>query len=147
MYDVFQTKPSFAFDDSGCYANHAVWIIPGSNKYLLGILNSKLGWLMVANYCTQIQGGYQLMFSYLGKIPIRAIDFSDPADVTRHDRMISLVDRMLSLNKQLKEVRTPHEQTALQRQIEATDRQIDALVYELYELTEEEKEIVERHNV
>jgi hypothetical protein len=40
MYDVFQTKPSFTFDDSGCYANHAVWIIPGSNKYLLGILNS-----------------------------------------------------------------------------------------------------------
>ena len=30
-----------------------------------------------------------------------------------------------------------------QRQIDATDEQIDALVYELYELTEDEIEIVE----
>ena len=70
-------------------------------------------------------------------------DFSDPADVVRHDRMISLVEQMLSLHKQLQEARTPHEQTALQRQIEATDEQIDALVYELYGLTEEEIKIVE----
>ncbi|MEI2761468.1 hypothetical protein [Methanothrix soehngenii] len=69
--------------------------------------------------------------------PIRTIDFSDPADVARHDRMVSLVDRMLALHKQLQEARTPHDETALQRQIEATDRQIDALVYELYGLTEE----------
>ncbi len=31
----------------------------------------------------------------------------------------------------------------LQRQINATDRQIDRLVYELYELTEDEIQIVE----
>ena len=77
------------------------------------------------------------------QIPIRTIDFSDPADVARHDRMVSLVDQMLSFHKQLQEARTPHEKTALQRQIEATDGQIDALVYELYGLTEEEIRIVE----
>lgn len=80
---------------------------------------------------------------FLSQLPIRPIDFSDPADVARHDRMVSLVDRMLSLHKQLPEARTPHEKTALRRQIEATDRQIDALVYELYGLTEEEIRIVE----
>ena len=80
---------------------------------------------------------------YVSQIPIRTINFSDPTDVARHDRIVSLVEQMLSLNKQLKEARTPHEQTALQRQIEATDEQIDALVYELYGLTEEEIKIVE----
>jgi hypothetical protein len=74
---------------------------------------------------------------------IRTIDFSDPADVARHDRMVSLVERILVLHKQLPEAATPHEKTALQRQIEATDGQIDALVYELYGLTEEEIGIVE----
>jgi hypothetical protein len=143
MYDVFQTKPSFTYDDGGCYANHAVWIIPESDKYLLGILNSRLGWLMVSNYCTQIQSGYQLMFSYLGKIPIRTIDFSNSDDIARHDRMVALVEQMLALHKQLPEARTPHEQTALQRRIEATDREIDSLVYELYGLTEDEIRIVE----
>jgi hypothetical protein len=98
---------------------------------------------MISNYCTQIQNGYQLIFNYLGKIPIRTIDFSDPTDVARHDSLVSLVDRMLSLHKQLQEARTPHDEIALQRQIEATDRQIDALVYELYGLTEEEIKIVE----
>jgi hypothetical protein len=98
---------------------------------------------MISNYCTQIQNGYQLIFNYLGKIPIRTINFSNPEDVARHDRMVSLVDQMLYLHKQLHEAHTPHEQTALQRQIEATDGQIDILVYELYGLTEEEIKIVE----
>ena len=40
-----------------------------------------------------------------------------------------------------------HEKRELyQRQVKATDRQIDALVYELYGLTEEEIEVVERLN-
>ena len=143
MYLVFQVKPAFTFDEAGTYANNAVWITPKADKTLLGILNSKLGWFMISKYCTQIQNGYQLIFNYLGKIPIRTINFSNPEDVARHDRMVSLVDQMLSLRKQLKEARTPHEQTGLQRQIEATDGQIDALVYELYGLTEDEIRIVE----
>ena len=77
------------------------------------------------------------------KIPIRIIDFSDPDDKTRHDRIVDLVDSMLSLHKQLAKARTNQEQTLLQRQIEATDKQIDKLVYELYGLTEEEIKIVE----
>ena len=144
MYLVFQVKPAFTFDEVGTYANNAVWIIPKSDKYLLGILNSKMGWFLISKYCTQIQRGYQLIFKYFGKIPIHPIDFSDPVDVARHDRMVALVEQMLALHKQLPQARTPHEQTALERQIEATDRQIDALVYELYGLTEEEIAIVER---
>ena len=50
---------------------------------------------------------------------------------------------MLTLHKQLAEAKTAHDKTVIQRQIDATDRQIDRLVYELYDLTEEEIEIVE----
>ena len=74
---------------------------------------------------------------------IRTINFSDPADKSRHDTMVALVERMLTLHKQPGEVKTDHEKTLLDRQIEATDKQIDALVYELYGLTEEEIGIVE----
>jgi predicted nucleic acid-binding Zn-ribbon protein len=79
----------------------------------------------------------------LKKLPVRTINFSDPADKARHDRMVALVEQMLSLHKKLAEAKTDHEKTNLQRQIDATDRQIDRLVYELYELTEEEIKIVE----
>jgi len=37
---------------------------------------------------------------------------------------------------------TPNEKTALQRQIQTTDQQIDKLVYELYNLTDDEINIV-----
>ena len=80
---------------------------------------------------------------YLMEIPIRTINFSDPADKARHDKMVALVERMLALHKQKADVKTDHEKNLIERQIEATDKQIDALVYELYGLTEEEIKIVE----
>ena len=73
----------------------------------------------------------------------RTINFSDPADIACHDRMVALVTQMLDLNKKLLEVRLEQERTMLSRQIAATDAAIDTLVYELYGLTEEENRIVE----
>ena len=74
---------------------------------------------------------------------IRTINFSDPADVARHDRMVALVEQMLTLHRHLPEAKTDQEKTFIRRQIEATDAAIDALVYELYGLTEDEVEVVE----
>ena len=47
------------------------------------------------------------------------------------------------MNRKLPQAKTPQEKTLIQRQIQATDRQIDKLVYQLYDLTEEEIQIVE----
>jgi len=142
MYNKFQVKPTFSFDYGVNYPNTAIFSIPLRDFYLLGILNSKLGWYLISNYCTQIQNGYQLMFDYFGKIPIHPINFSDQADKARHDRMVALVTQMLDLNKKVQDAKLEYEKTVLSRQIEATDNAIDALVYELYGLTEEEIGIV-----
>jgi hypothetical protein len=75
--------------------------------------------------------------------PIRTINFSDPADVARHGRMVALVERMLDLQRKLAGAAIPAERDLYRRQVESTDRQIDALVYELYGLTEEEIKVVE----
>jgi len=115
-------------------------------KYLLGLLNSKL----IAFYYQSVFGGNKMQGGYLRigppqlrQLPIRTINFDDPEDVARHDKMIALVDRMLDLHRKLAAATIPADKTLYQRQIEATDRQIDALVYELYGLTEEEIAIVE----
>jgi hypothetical protein len=135
---------SYAYDRMGIYSNDKTSIIPTDDLYLLGILCSKVADIVLHSISSTKQGGYfEYKPMYVSQIPVRTIDFSDPADVARHDRMVSLVDRMLALHKQLPEAATPHEKTALERQIEATDGQIDALVYELYGLTEEEIGIVE----
>jgi len=111
---------------------------------LLGLLNSGVLDFALHSIASTKQGGYfEYKPMYIKQLPIRTIDFSDPTDKTRHDRMVKLVEQMLDLHKQLAEAKEPQTKTVLQRQIETTDRQIDRLVYELYELTEEEIKIVE----
>lgn len=54
----------------------------------------------------------------------------------------ALVERMLELHKRLKEAKG-EEKKDLGRQITRTDGQIDNLVYQLYNITEEERKIIE----
>jgi len=113
--------------------------------YPLGIVNSKLlSWYFLAVHSVGRRDDFpKIVLKQTRELPFRAIDFSDPVDKARHDRMVELVKRMLDLQKQLAETKEPQSKTVLQRQIETTDRQIDQLVYELYGLTEEEIKIVE----
>ena len=59
------------------------------------------------------------------------VNFDDPADVARHDKMVALVERMLELHKKLAAATIPADKELYQRQIEATDGQMDGLVYEV----------------
>ena len=111
--------------------------------YVLGLLNSPLLFKYLLSIGTSLRGGYVRFWTqFIEQLPIRPIDFSDPADVACHDRMVELVEQMLALHRQLAAVKTGHEKTIIQRQIEAVDGQIDRLAYELYGLTEEEIKIV-----
>ena len=80
-------------------------------------------------------------------LPIRTINFDDPADAARHDKMVGLVERMLALHQKLAAAAISADKQLYQRQSEATDRQIDALVYELYGLAEEEIKVIEEVRV
>ena len=134
---------SYAFDDNHIYSNDKTSIIPLNDKYLLGFLNSKVADYVIFNIASTKQGGYfEYKPMYLSQLPIRTINFSDPADKARHDKMVTLVERMLALHKKRAEVKIDHEKNLIEGQIEAIDKQIDALVYELYGLTEEEIRVV-----
>jgi len=113
-------------------------------EYVLGILNSSLLDICLKSYSSHFSGGYYAYNrQYIEPLPIHPIDFSNKADVKKHDRIVALVETMLDLHKRLPEAKTPAEKTVIERRIAATDRQIDGLVYELYELTDEEIRIVE----
>jgi len=137
------------YDDSGIFPEQSLYFLFNNKtkmdfKFLLGILNSKLLTFYYRAKClTNKNSIAQGKKVDLDQLPIYTINFSDPSDKARHDKMVSLVDQMLSLNKQLPAVKTDYEKTALQRQIDATDRQIDELVYELYGITDEERKIIE----
>ncbi|MBI5829059.1 MAG: restriction endonuclease subunit M, partial [Chloroflexi bacterium] len=115
-----------------------------SYAYLCGLLNSRLLDFCLKQVSTTFHGGYfAANKQYIEQLPIRPINFSDPADKSRHDKMVQLVESMLALHKHKAAARTQAEQEQIQRQIDATDRQIDTLVYELYGLMAEEIAVVE----
>jgi len=143
-------RASFALDEHGQYAvvsGYAITLKASAREapaYYLGLLNSAVLDFYLKQVSTVLRGGFFRYFSqFIEQLPIRTINFDDPADVVRHDKMVALVERMLTLHERLGAATIPDDRQLSQRQIEATDRQIDALVYELYGLTEEEIEIVE----
>jgi hypothetical protein len=133
---------SYTFDKESYYSNDKTSIIVTDDLYLLGVLNSKVVDFVLHLIASTKQGGYyEYKPMYVSQLPIRSINFSDPADKARHDKLVSLVERMLALHKQ--SPRTPQEQEMVKREIESLDKGIDRLVYDLYGLSEEEIKIVE----
>ncbi len=125
MYQVLQVKPCFIYDDSNQYCNNSMWIIPRDDKFLVGLLNSKMGWWLISKYCTAIQNGYQLIWKYFGQIPIAV-------STTNRIEIANLVDEIIKIKKS-----DPNSDTT------PLESEIDRLVYQLYGLTEEEIKIVE----
>ncbi|MBI4670876.1 MAG: Eco57I restriction-modification methylase domain-containing protein [Chloroflexi bacterium] len=144
----------YAYDNAGIYftggGNGPYYGVRWAEKnshsifYLQALLSSRLLDWHLHRISSPFRGGY---WSYgkrfIEQLPIRAIDFTNPADAARHDRMVALVERMLSLHQQRAAAQTETDQQLFQRQIDATDKQIDALVYELYGLTDDEIRIIE----
>jgi len=159
----YNNVPSFTLDLNKNFYKTGYGVIiektAMSPLYILGLLNSKLLFLYLHSIGTTLQSGYiRFWTQFIRKLPIYSINFADPADKVRHDRMVSLVERMLELHKRTSSQppptgggaryaggggRTPQEQEMVRREIESTDRQIDSLVYELYGLSPEEISIVE----
>ncbi len=138
----------FAYDQDSLFVNKTCFICPVDDKYLLGLLNSKVVWFFLKNTCSVLgdadKGGRLLQQKiYLDQVPIRTINFSDPTDKAQHDRIVALVDKMLTLTPKLREATPESEKAVLQNAVATTDAEIDRLVYELYGLTEEEIKIVE----
>jgi len=124
-------------------------IVPRSNDikpaYILGLLNSHLLNWYYQKIINPEQGEAlaQVKRGHIAKLPIRAINFDNPEDVAKHDKLVALVDTMLELQKKYHETRMERDKELYERQIKVVDKQIDQLVYDLYGLTEEEVKVVE----
>jgi hypothetical protein len=142
-------NPRFCLDSNGHYLLNTAYCLGCGDLYLLGILNSRLCWFAISNISIPFgtragEYRYRLIYQYMEKLPIRQINFDDPDDKVRHDKMLALVGRMLELNKGKQSGKLPpSELDRVDREIAATDAEIDSLVYELYGITDEERGIVE----
>jgi len=115
-----------------------------SYSYLLGVLNSKLiSWWYQGLIPEKGRVFAEVKVVNLKKLPIRTIDFTNPDEKAKHDKLVSLVDNMLELQKKYHETRMDRDKELYERQIKILDAQIDRLVYDLYGLSEEEVKVVE----
>jgi len=150
VYPDIAKESRFAFDDEKYYPSATNFIIPKADYYLLGVLNSQLVFFALKALCPvlgdpQRGGRLRLKTVYIQHLPIRRINFEDPADRRRHDAIVALVTEMLDLQKDCAQAEREKEDQrhALKRRIAEADAAIDRLVYELYGLTEEEIAVVE----
>lgn len=145
--------PICALDTEGRFClNTLFMIVPKDQnskfniRYILGILNSKMIRRFWGTNFYDLRSTFpKIKGTYLKKIPIPKIDFSDHSEKDIHDDIVRLVNEMLNLNKKIQTAKG-NERQQIQRQIEKIDREIDELVYKLYDLTEEEIRIVEGFN-
>jgi hypothetical protein len=137
IYGILTVAPRFAIDENGYFANNANFFIPTEDKQLLAILNSNLGWFLIMNSCTQIRGGYQLIWKYFKNMPITK---------KKSPELEKLSERMISLNRRLAKIgdKLTDERATIEAEIKKIDNQIDELVYTIYDISIDEKEIIEQ---
>jgi len=139
--------PVATYDGDSYYTLNTIYNIIATNdyslKYLLAIINSKLGkW-----FWQKINSDFKRIFPKIKKseieaIPICQIDFKDKAKNSQYLEIIKLVDQLLKLNEELKETRLQTKIDQLNSKLDYCENRIDELVYQLYGLTEEEIRIV-----
>src|ERR1035437_2084784 len=119
----------FALDTYGYYSNNTIFFITGENlRYLLSILNSRLAKWYFNEISTSSGMGTNRWLKYkIEQLPIKDLneDLQQP--------FIKLVNKILSVNK-----------SDSFYNIRPFEIEIDRMVYELYGLTEEEIQIIEK---
>jgi hypothetical protein len=128
VWGEISDKPKFAFDDAGYYAEATTFLMTGEKlKFLLAILNSKVSeWYFHLIGTTTGMGTNRWK-----KYKIELLPIKEPSEIQEHELEI-LVNEILSIKK--------HNHVADTTTLE---KKIDQLVYQLYDLTEEEIEIIE----
>ena len=130
IFPNLQNSNKFAFDYTGVYLNAPAVFLPSNDKALLAILNSKVVWYFLKSVCVIRSGGYiEVKPQYFEQIPIPIIE-----EKTKYT-LIELVENAIQEKNQNQE-----------ENLKSIEYHIDQLVYKLYDLTEEEIEIIENNS-
>ena len=138
-------QPEFTFDETGWYTNQKCFIISMPDKYLLGILNSKLIHYLFEQILPKLRGGfYEPSYVFFKDFPIKKADLKNKEEKTLHDELIKLTDTIISLHKERLNIKVPGLIEQINNKIEITDQRINETVYKLYKLSETEIEVIEK---
>jgi len=134
VWQEMTNKGSFVWDIKKMYVNQTCYMMTNVNKYNLALLNSK----MIHFYFSQISyalglGVFRWIKQFVEQLPIPKISESE------QQSFINLVDKILAITKDNDYLKNSEKQA----KVKEYEDQIDQLVYKLYNLTDEEIEIIE----
>ena len=138
----------FAFDKKSLYFNKTCFIMPVSDFYLLGVLNSRLVWSFLKRICPVLgdpdkRGRLTQQATYVKQIPVYKVVARDKARKSAFKEIEKLVMETLRLNEELVVAFSAIDKRRLQERISETEKDIDRLVYQIYGLTDKEIAVVE----
>lgn len=112
--------------------------------FLLGVLASAVGGF----YIIRKHSIYDALYPWftkeqLANFPIPALDMTKTAARAKHDRMVELVEALISTKKEIASAANETTRSYFETKAAGLDRQIDDLAYDLYELTPEERALIE----
>ncbi|GAA4506579.1 TaqI-like C-terminal specificity domain-containing protein [Hymenobacter ginsengisoli] len=126
IFPDIASRNQFTIDRNGFYLDMTAFFIPLEDKYLLGILNSKVVQYFFCNISPVIRSGFlRWKRQYIEQIPIPEPTTSQKVELAH------LVDDILTSRSKDDKAKTVTAEEA-----------IDKLVYQLYGLTTEESELV-----
>ena len=112
--------PCFSYDENNCITLNTAYTMSSQSvdvKYILGILNSKLGRFLTKLYVTQLQQRqFRMLAQYVTRFPL--------PKWSNNKELIDLVDKELHIHSA------------------ETEKRIDAYVERLYGLTAEESDVI-----
>lgn len=118
-------EPCFTWDDNNIFINQTCYFMDGSNKYMLGVLNSKLIYFYMQQIAVTLgDGAFRWIKQYIEKLPILQIT---PQNQSLADAIVKNVEAILKIKKDNQNANTSDWENA-----------IDALVFKLYDLTDNE---------
>ena len=137
-------RASYTYDSDGYHSNDKTSIIPTDDLFLLGLLNSRVADFFLHAIASTKQGGYyEYKPMYVSQIPIPRVNADDADRVAIRDRIGTLAGQMLDLQRNLADARTPQDRAFLEREIAGLDARIDTAVYDLYGLTDNDRQVIE----
>ncbi len=98
IYPSICKQPEFTLDNESLYTNDKCFIIPLSDLYLLGVLNSELTYFWCEMHLPRLRGGFfETKIPIFKNLPICQIDSKKKDMVQEKDKIVQCVKKILAL--------------------------------------------------
>ena len=145
IYSEIAVKGQFHLDTDGYYCETTAFFISSEDKYLVGVLNSKVTVFIMNLLGAKIRGDYIRWKSiYMRELPIPNIDHTNADEKAMHDLIVRSVELIMEAKPKLAAAASDRDRDHWQGRCDFLEKTIDDAVYKLYDLTPDEIALVEK---